>query len=313
MNTDIRKKLNTMALYKDKLKDVFVWDNGAVKYVAAIIYSSLGKEIDTVKLDEMRRLINDNTGRFSAFRNSFQPVLSVLLSFEKEPKEIFLNMKDIARLLKQEKIAGNAYTAAVCYYIVKNVSKENYKDVVSRFKFVYKSIKKEYPLITGVEDYLYFAMLAMGAFDLENAVKTITDIYNKFQVCEMSKNEIQTLAIVTFLIGRHDDDFVNKAIDMDTILRNKGVLLNSFGMSASVAILSELNQSNRDTADTFLETVAYIKTLDGYSDEYIDDVMRNIIAALFLTYGSGHKMLIETQTLCYIVLMMSCSSTTLFL
>ncbi len=313
MNIEIKNKLNRMAEYKDKFKDVFPWDNGVIKYIAAIIYSGMGEEIDIDRFNEMKKLINDNTKHFSAFRNSFQPLLAILLSFEKEPKELFLRMKDIAQLFKQEKIVNNAYTAAVCYYIASNAEPEDYQKIVICFKQLYKGIKKEYPLITGVDDYMYFAIMAIQGLDVHGTIERIVTINEKLQVCGMKKNELQALALTVLLMEHDDENLLQKVIVMNDTLREKGVSLNSFGISASIAVLAELDEDSGSIVDVFLETVEYIKTLDGYSDEYIDDVMRNIIAILFLTYRSRRKDLVETQTLCYLVLMMSCSSTTLLL
>lgn len=313
MDIEIKNKLNRMAEYKDKFKDVFPWDNGVIKYIAAIIYSGMGEEIDIDRFNEMKKLINDNTKHFSAFRNSFQPLLAILLSFEKEPKELFLRMKDIARLFKQEKIVNNAYTAAACYYIASNAEPEDYQKIVICFKQLYKGIKKEYPLITGVDDYMYFAIMAIQGLDVHGTIERIVTITEKLQVCGMKKNELQALALTVLLMEHDDENLLQKVIVMNDTLREKGVSLNSFGISASIAVLAELDEDSGSIVDVFLETVEYIKTLDGYSDEYIDDVMRNIIAILFLTYRSRRKDLVETQTLCYLVLMMSCSSTTLLL
>lgn len=313
MDIEIKNKLNRMAVYKDKFKDVFPWDNGVIKYIAAIIYSGMGEEIDIDRLNEMKKLINDNTKRFSAFRNSFQPLLAILLSFEKEPKELFFRMKDIAQLFKQEKIVNNAYTAAACYYIATNADGADYQKIVTCFKQLYKGIKKEYPLITGVDDYMYFAIMAIQGLDVSGTIERIITISEQLQVCGMKKNELQALALTVLLMEHDDENLLQKVIVMNDTLKDKGVSLNSFGISASIAVLAELDEEGCSIVDVFLETVEYIKTLDGYSDAYIDDVMRNIIAILFLTYRSSRKDLVETQTLCYLVLMMSCSSTTLLL
>ncbi len=313
MDIELKSNLQKMAENKDMFKDVFAWDNGAIKYIAAIIYFGRNMEPDIDRIYEMKKIIADNTKRFSAFRNSFQPLLAILLSLEDNPKDLLLDMKDIAQMFKKEKIVNSAYIAAACYYIATNASKEDYSDIVKRFKQLYKGIRKEYPLITGVDDYLYFTMMAIKGYESDIIIERLKSIFSKLEVCNMKRNELQALALVILIMEGDDDILINKVISMHEELVNKGIELNSFGTSASIVILAELHDNLCNIADIFINTVNYIKELDGFGDEYIDDVMRNIIAMAFLAYGSKRTDLVKIQMLCYMVLMISCSPTTITL
>lgn len=313
MDIELKSNLQKMAENKDMFKDVFAWDNGAIKYIAAIVYFGRNMEPDIDRIYEMKKLIADNTKRFSAFRNSFQPLLAILLSLEDNPKDLLLDMNDIAQMFKKEKIVNSAYIAAACYYIATNASKEDYSDIVKRFKQLYKGIRKEYPLITGVDDYLYFTMMAIKGCEPDVILERLKSVFSKLEVCNMKRNELQALALVILIMEGDDDILINKVISMHEELVSKGIELNSFGTSASIAILAEIHDNLCDISDIFINTVNYIKELDGFGDEYIDEVMRNIIAMAFWAYGSKRTDLVKIQMLCYMVLMISCSPTTITL
>ncbi|MGN0394097.1 MAG: DUF4003 family protein [Coprococcus sp.] len=313
MNIELKNKLSQMEKYKEQCKDIFRWDNGVIKYIAAIIFAGMDADINKDKIAEMKKLINENTNRFSAFRNSFQPLLCILLSVEDNPEELFMHMKELAQLFKQEKIVNNAYTSAACYYIARNSRPEDYKNIVICFKQLYKGIKKEYPLITGIDDYMYFAIMAMQGLNVKDTIERLENITKQLQVCGMKRDELQALAMAVLLLERDDDNLIQKVIAMNNNLTERGISLKSDGMSPDIAVLAELAETDNDIVDELIETVEYIKGLDGYGDEYIDDMMRNVIAILFLTYGSKCKVLVVLQTLCVMVLMMSCSSSALSL
>lgn len=322
MNEEMKEKLQRMVLYKQQYCDTFKWDNGSMKYVAALLCAVLDREITEEKLERMRQMIIDGTKHFSAFRKSFQPLLSLLLAMQERPEELFSDIKEIYSLLRNEKFTDGSYTVATAYYIAAYGEPSRYQEIVQSFKTLYKRVKKLHPLLTGVDDYLNFAMMAIKRYEIDATVERLEHISDKLQAYFGKGNELQAVASAIVLLNGDDDAICRKVIQLDQELKHRGYVIKGYGTSATLVILAELGENEADIADQLVALIQYIETLEGYDAESIDYAFRYMIAVVFLAARilKGEERLqdleeniVVTQTLCFMVLIGSCSSTTLFL
>lgn len=322
MNTEIEYKLRKMLELKNQFKDIFQWDNGSVKYVAAILYAVEDQNFNAEKLERMWQLILSETKRFSAFRSSFLPILAILLALSQNPEELFADMKEIFELLRNEKFQDGALTVAMAYYIAVCGEKSKYREIVQNCRTLYKQMRKNHPILTGADDYLDIAMMVIRGVDMDAAIMRMEKVYTRLQGNFGKGNELQAIASAIVLLEEEDDDLCSKVLALDRELTERSCKIRGEGTAAGLAVLAGFEEDENDIADALTELIGYIKTLDGYDEDSVDDIVRYMIAVVFLidyllsVYGEKsdtENHLLITKTLCFMVLLVSCSSTTILL
>jgi len=140
----------------------------------------------------------------SYFRGEVLYILSFLISIESNRAEFIEKTIDIYEKLKEEGFTESSYLTLASYIIVKYSKGKEQAKIIKRMHSIYISMKKEYPDITGEEDYISCAILAIEGIEEKELLNSMENILSYFEEKEMfSKNSVQGL-IMAFLTNTNN-------------------------------------------------------------------------------------------------------------
>ena len=187
-----------------RMTEEFRFDGEYVNQFASLFYSNIGEEFNIQAVKEIRKYFIKNTSRMSYFRGEVLYILSFLISIESNRAEFIEKTIDIYEKLKEEGFTESSYSTLASYIIVKYSKEKEQAKIIERMHRIYISMKKEYPDITGEEDYISCAILAIEGIEEKELLNSMENILCYFEEKEMfSKNSVQGL-IMAFLTNTNN-------------------------------------------------------------------------------------------------------------
>ena len=187
-----------------KMTEEFRFDGEYVNQFASLFYSNIGQDCNLQAMKEIRKYFIKNTSRMCYFRGDVLYILSFLISIESDRATFIEKTIDIYERLKKEGFKESSYSTLASYIIVKYSKEEEQTNIIKKMYSLYMSMKKEYPDITGEEDYIACAILAIENISEKELLEGMENILCYFEEKDMfSKNSVQGL-IMAFLTNTNN-------------------------------------------------------------------------------------------------------------
>lgn len=187
-----------------KSREDFRFDGEYVNHFASLYYSNIRKEFNIQAVKEIRKYFINNTSRMSCFRGDILYLVSFLIANE-TGRETFI--KDTIKVYEELKEIGfeeSNYLVLSSYIIVKYSEKNSRKSVEENIYRLFNAMKKQFPDITGDEDYIASSLLAIEGIGEKELLYSIYSILEHFNNNDMfSKNSVQGL-IMALLINKNN-------------------------------------------------------------------------------------------------------------
>lgn len=295
MKPEIQEKIDLMVNNFHTLDKAFIWDMGIAKHFGAMITANRETHISAEQVKAAKKLIERDTSMWSYFRGTNEFLLAVLLTGEANPEEILTRSLENYENLKQRKFYSSAYLVLASYSIAKHGDPSQYNRIYDRFEEFYAGMKANHFWLTGDNDYVYAAILAMSDLSVQATIDKTEAIYQSLKTYGLTAgNELQNLSNI-LAFGENAVDFdCQRAMALYAALKQRKCKISSYGL-ALVGVLSLIMENPDSMADEVTEVYDQLKQLKGYGAWSLGHTERAILAASIVADYYNDK--IQTGTL----------------
>ena len=263
MNEAIANSLRLFAENAQDIKKDFVWQNALTRRLAALLYAQAGKTMDGQAVQQCFTLIKQNTGVFSAFRGDLALGVSALLSLAPRPQEVFDETLKVYALLKEAKFRGSGFLAVAAYQLAAQTDAASYGHVIGRMRAFYDGMKAQHFFLTGEDDYIFAAMLALAGVDVQAGVADMERLYGRLKGEFWSSNSVQTLAQV-LVLGGSDGAAEGRVLALRDALRAEKIRLDKTYTLPVLGVLALLPTDIGTVVQDLHEAQATLRAQKGF-------------------------------------------------
>ncbi|RDU23138.1 DUF4003 family protein [Anaerosacchariphilus polymeriproducens] len=281
MREHLKQKCEIFVINKNIMSKNFPWDYSAFHALSASIYMEKNREIDPNDIKWCKKVIKQNTGTFSNFKNTSFLALASMLSVYDEPEEEFKKVKEIYQLLKKE-FYGSAYLP-LCAMIISELSEqEDYGRVIQKAAAIYKNMKKEHPFITSSEDASFAVMFALSSLSVERVGIEMEQCFRLLKGNFFSSNAVQSLSHVLTLGEESAQVKCERTMKIFNCLKEKKY---KFGTGIELSTLGLLTLTGADVEEivqNVIEVYEFLKVSKGFGSFSVGKSYKLMYAAMLV-------------------------------
>ena len=266
MKVELQNKCNLFIQNKELVQKTYRWEDDRMTLLAADIATGAGKLLDAGELKESEKLLKENTGIFSDFRQNLKTVIIVKMALATDAEAYFKGVEQVYDLLNKGHLFGSEQRVLAALSIYENCGAENAEKVVAKTKQIYDYMKKEHPILTSEEDLPMAALLALSEKEPEELVEEMERCYQAMKDLSKSNNAVQSLSHVMTLDQQPTETKAEKIRAIFKGLQDSGM---KYGKGFELAALGILPMTGLET-DTIVEDIAAVdellKTQKGFKN-----------------------------------------------
>lgn len=248
---------------RDVIKSEFAWENSYFYPICASVFVNAGKNAEAETLEYCFDLIREKTGIFSEFRNYAKLSMISMMSIENNPKDMLERSLQVYAQLKQH-FWSSAYLPIASMLIAKSVDAIKYDSIAERTRHIYELVRAEHPFLTGEEDSVLCALLAVSELSDEEIVEETERCYDILKPEFFSANAVQALSHVLALSPGKSEEKCGRVLALYNELRKLGYKYGTDYELATLGFAGEVNTDIKALADDIIEVDEYLSAQKGY-------------------------------------------------
>ncbi len=264
MRESLANKCDLFANNYNVLSKKFKWNYSINTRLGALLYTMENREADIEAIERCRKIINDNTGVFSQFKDSTNFMSSVMLSLQSDPEPMFKSVLSVYDTMKKQGFHASPYLVLAAISIALQADPYNYRRVIESAKNYYDAMKQAHRFITSSDDYGFAALLAMSDKPVHQAIKEMEECYRILKGDFIGANSVQALSHVLTFSEETAYDKCRRVADLNRELKDKKCKI---GSGIELSFLGVIALLQEDTSKLVAEIVAvkdYLKTKKGF-------------------------------------------------
>ena len=269
MNAKLQQKLSLFTENAQEVKSAFTWHNPMTKRLAALLYALEGRRVNCDAIRDAQALMKNNTGAFSAFRGNMALCLAALLSLRPGRERLFADTLTVYDMLKNTKLYRSDFLAVAAYQIAAHGDSARYGQTVERTRAFYDGMKADHRFLTGQDDYIFAAMLALSDIDVPDGTARIERIFARLKPEFWTGNSVQMLAQV-LVLGGNDDKTPDRVLEMRDAFRAQGIKLDKMYTLPSLGVLALLPADTETLAAEIREAQGFLRGQKGFGALSVD-------------------------------------------
>lgn len=278
MRERLENKCNLFANNYIELNKRYRWNNTINTRLGALLYTMENRVADAEAIDRCRKVIKENTGVFSQFKDTTNFMSSVMLALQPEPEVMFKSILNVYDAMKKEGFHSSPYLVLAAISIALQSDPYDYRKVIISAKTYYDAMKEEHKFITSSDDYGFAALLAMTDKPVDQVVKEMENCYRILKGEFFGANAVQALShVLTF---SEEDAYtkcqrvshLNKALKDKKCKIGSGIELSFLGVTAL------LGQDAQLLAEEVAEVRDYLKGKKGFGGWTVSSTERVMFA-----------------------------------
>jgi uncharacterized protein Yka (UPF0111/DUF47 family) len=323
LSNNLQYKCDLFAENYQILKKNFKWEYSMMLRLAGVICANAGLKADKEAIKNAKKIIKNNTGIFSNFKDISFFVLSTLFSLEKNPENMFLKTKKVYEQMKKIGFRSSPYLTLAAFSVAKETEDQNVPAIIDRAKEFYDSMKREHKFLTSSDDYGYVAMLANTDIEVSKAIKEMESCYKLLKKNFGVGNELQSLTHVLAMGEEQAESKCDRVLKVFESLNRKGCKASKYHNLAYLGILVLISEDVEKITDEIAEVNQYLLEKQGFGswsiskqdrtlfssvlvvDEYLKDIKTN---SLTMTLTNSITNLIIAQQTAMIIAVSSASA-----
>lgn len=261
MSIPLKEKADQMLEMFLTINEEFRWQHNLSKHFAALIYMQKKKEFDKGRIDNVIKVIKENTGMFSCYRGNPMFILAMLLCSEfNNPEEKFMKMLEYDKKLRKAGFKNSQYLAIANYTLLLTCEDSLIDSRITKAYEIYREMRKNHPWLTSGDDYPLSILIA--GFD--RSVNTIEEYYTKLNQEGFSKgNGLQLLSHILSFSNEEVEVTVKRCKRLYDKLRENRLKIYS-NYYAALGLISLLEDNNGIVAGDLIELSRYLNSLKKY-------------------------------------------------
>ena len=263
------------------LKKTCRWESSYLYPICAAVFLDRHKTADPDRLLECKHLVRAQTGAFSSFRGIGKPVVLSLLAVENNPEEKWERMRTQYALLRQS-FSGAQYLPLAAALLTEPPVRFSAEALAARTRKIFKLMKAAHPVLTGSEDVVFAALMALSDRPEEAVLAEAEACYGSLQKEFNAGNAVQSLSFVLALAEGDTAAKCEKTLALYNELRALGYAYGRRWELAELGALAQLPASPRQLAQEVAEVCDFLHTQKGYSAVGLDKKQRLLHAGLLV-------------------------------
>ncbi len=305
MKETLRNNCDLFAENYYEMKKNFKWSNSISMRLGALLYVLENQTLDVREINRSRKIINDNTGALSQFKDITNFMVSVFLSFQKEPEASFKRILNTYDAMKKEGFHSSPYLILAAMSVVFQAEQEQYQQIITSARGYYNAMKAEHRFITTSDDYCYSALLAINGKPVSEDILEMENCYQRLKENFTHSNAIQSLSHILTLNSEPTDIKCKRVEDLYHALRRRKC---KFGLGIELSFLGVvllLDEESEKLADEIAEINEYLGSKKGFGtwslidkerimysiaiacSQYLDDAKKNTLELILANNITG--------------------------
>ncbi len=244
-------------------KKAFAWHHAAINRLAALLYAVEDRTIDIQAVRDNLERIKNSTGLFSMFRSSSAISMAAQLSLADAPETQLANTLAVYEMLKDARFKASPYLPIAAYQIVANRGTDQFASTVTRAQSLYAAMKSNHRFLTGQDDYIFAAMLAVSDVEVETGIARMERYYSELRRELRAGNSLQALTQV-LVLGDENANPVERVLALRDAFRRRGLPMDRKDTLASLGVLALLPCGDEDIAQDMAITFEWLREQRGF-------------------------------------------------
>jgi len=266
MNNELQEKLALFAENNQQIKSDFPWQGAMSKRLVASVYAMGDRTLDSDAIRDCHKMIKDEVGIFSSFRGNLSLYIASSLSLDEHPEQLFSDMIQVYKLLKEEKFWSSDFLAATVFEITANAESENFSTIVNETKEFFDEMKASHRLRVGGDDYIFAAMLALSDVSLHTGIERLNQLYSQLRSeFGFTTPGSSILALSQMLVlGESTDKCVRNTLQLNEQLRERKIRLDRSFVLPSLGVLGLLEVDMEVIINDLMAARDYLRGQKGF-------------------------------------------------
>ena len=279
---------------RDIVKAAFRMESSYMYPICAAIITDKGKRADAERLKLCRDILKEQTGAFSNFRGLSKLALICMMSIDSNPEQRLKNAQQVYDLLK-ESFSGSQYLCVAAMVISELVDPGYYKAMAEHTRRVYRLLKSKHPFLTGAEDSIFSALLAISKKTDDRILSETEQCYTLLKEHFSSKYAVQSLSHVLALCEGRPQEKCEATVTMFRRLKEEGLRYGTDFELPTLGVLAMLPTEPEEIIRELREVDEYLSKQKGYRVFGLGKRQRLMHAAMIVT-GDHLEHCATTQT-----------------
>ncbi|WP_127538383.1 DUF4003 family protein [Paenibacillus illinoisensis] len=245
------------------IKKSFKWQNPMMHRLAALLYAGENKTADGEAIRQSHDLMKQNTNLFSVFRGNSAISIAAMLSLTTDQETKLADTLHVYDLMKQIKFRTSDFLAVAAYQIAAQAAPDQFQYTVERAKAFYDQMKAKHRFLTGQDDYIFAAMLALSDLDVESGVARMEQLYRELKPEFSPGNSVQALTQV-LVLGDDNPESSARVLALQEAFRKRSIRLDKTYTLSSLGVLSLLPVHQDTLVDQVQETFDWLRDQKGF-------------------------------------------------
>ncbi len=295
MRESLKYKCEMFANNYNELKRKFKWNSDINTRLGALLYTMENREADADAIERCRRIIKENTGVFSQFKDTTNFMTSVMLSLQADPEPMFKSVLTVYEAMKKEGFHSSPYLVLAAISIALQADPYDYRRVITSAKNYYDAMKEEHKFITSSDDYGFAALLAVSEKQVYQAVREMEDCYRILKGDFYGANAVQALSHVLTFSEEAADAKCRRVAELNRAMKDRKCKIGSGIELSFLGVIALLQEDAMKLTDEIVAVRDYLKNKKGFGnwsmtgtervmfavaivcDDYLTDIRRNTV------------------------------------
>ena len=283
MNPELTRKLELLASNKIAIDKAFFLEMGISQVVGALLFASAGKEVDTDKIKESKRILSKKKGIFSAFRDVAELVVTSRMALEADPEGYLNDLIEVYDVLTKGKVMEDSYMVLAAMIIVDRKRKADTEMIKQKMNELLKRMSKIHPILTSSEDTALVSLLAMTDRDNDSIINDMEECftYTKKELkLKAEANSIQALSEILALTEGNMKGKCDKVAEFFNAFKDQKSKFGTYLEFPALATLINIDIPTDDLVAEIIEAADFLKHNKGFGGLSMDKKTRLMFAAL---------------------------------
>lgn len=245
------------------IRSTFKMESSFMYPICAAIITDKGKRADSERLKQCRDILKAQTGAFSNFRGLTRLALICMMSVDPNPEQRLKNAQQVYDHLKSA-FSGSQYLCVAAMVISELVDPGYYKQMAEHTRRIYNLMKSKHPFLTGSEDSVFSALLAVSKKTDSRILDETEQCYHLLKPHFVSNNAVQSLSHVLALCEGRPKEKCEATVSMFEQMRDEGMRYGTDFELPTLGVLAMLPVERKSVLKELREVDEYLAKQKGY-------------------------------------------------
>ena len=290
MLDEAKARCDLLAANSEAVRKKFFLEKDLMSIVSGLIFTSAGKEADTARMKECRKILKRRTRLLSNLRAVVELALLSKMALAEDPQKYFSDFMTVYKTVRKGKLLENDYMVLASLLILDLDCQEESTEIVTKAKALFQKMNADHPVLTTSEDTSFVMLLALTDKTVPAVMEDLQEGYAYLKnTCKFSAtgNAIYELCEVLAISYGNMTEKCDRAMRVFGAFKKRK---SEYGTSTELSSLGALIDLQLDTdslVDEIIEAEAYLKTKSGFGDKIMEKKQRLMYAAIVVAGVCG--------------------------